>query len=458
MKALVLLILILGLMLSACQSGNQSQLTPTSQQTSIPTNTAELLPDLVITDINLELDSDNMCAPLTSAYPVRVVIRNQGTGTSPPFDVRVNNEQQKVTQPLPTNETEVLHFLVSDLNVNVWVDEIEAVEESDETNNFITRQIHLPSPLAVCIQTPTPIVAIQSSEYTLSGHTASVLSVAFSPDGNILASGSVDNTLRLWRVDEAQLLRTMYGHPFPVLTLAFSPDGAYLATGSTDGAIRLWQVSDGRLLRTLQGHGGWINGLAYSPSGAIIMSCGEDFTVRLWRAFDGQLTDTIDEGMAAITEVTFSPDGQTIAWSEANGTIRLRSLNGSWIHVMKTEDLEATSIAFSPRGEWLTAGYSDGTIRVWNVENGNLLQMLGSHTGSINSIAFSPDHRWLISGSKDGTLRLWRILNSSIQSKPVLVFFGHSGAVNSVAISPLSKQAASGSEDTTIRLWILPEE
>jgi WD40 repeat protein len=254
----------------------------------------------------------------------------------------------------------------------------------------------------------------------------------------------------------------MRGHPFPVLTLDFSPNGILLATGSTDSKLRIWRVSDGSLLRTLKGHAGWVNSVDFSYDGLYLVSCAEDFTVRIWRVSDGRLIQTIDEGMAQVTSVAFAPEsyvqehGQAFAWTEADGTVRLRSFSSGWLFTMKETSISAASLAFSQDGKWLVAGYADGTMRVWNTSDGSLVQALKSHTQKITSVAFSPDGRWLASASQDNTLRLWQIAEGKIQNTPAWILSGHTGPVNSASFSPNSSMLASGSNDSTICLWGIP--
>jgi WD40 repeat protein len=127
-------------------------------------------------------------------------------------------------------------------------------------------------------------------------HTDGVSSVAFSPDGSLLASGSWDRTIKLWRVADGSLVRTLTGHTDGVSSVAFSPDGSLLASGSgyRDRTVKLWRVADGALLRTLEGHTDWVSSVVFSPDGSLLASGSGDRTVRFWRVSDGALVGILD--------------------------------------------------------------------------------------------------------------------------------------------------------------------
>jgi hypothetical protein len=125
------------------------------------------------------------------------------------------------------------------------------------------------------------------------GHGSHVNSVAFSPNGTLLAIGSDDTTIKLWRVSDGAFVRTLAGHTSSVNSIAFSPDGTLLVSGSSDRSVRLWRVSDGTLVRTFIGHTDWINSVAFSPDGTLLVSGSSDRTVRLWRVSDGTLARTL---------------------------------------------------------------------------------------------------------------------------------------------------------------------
>jgi WD40 repeat protein/tRNA A-37 threonylcarbamoyl transferase component Bud32 len=284
----------------------------------------------------------------------------------------------------------------------------------------------------------------------LKGHTRDVWSVAFSPDGGRLASGSGDGTVRLWWVSDGELVGVLEGHTNWVASVAFSPDGARLASGSGDGTVRLWRASDGELLGVLKGHTGVVNSVAFSPDGALLACGSGDGTVRLWRVSDGQLVGVLEGHKYGVTSVAFSPDGGLLASGSDDETVRLwRVSDGELVRVLRGHTDRVTSVAFSADGRLLASGSDDNTVRLWRASDGELLRVLRGHTDRVRSVAFSVDGRLLASGSWDGTVRLWGVSDGGL----VRVLAGHTDGVRSVAFSADGRFLASGSWDGTVRLW-----
>jgi WD40 repeat protein/subtilase family serine protease len=201
---------------------------------------------------------------------------------------------------------------------------------------------------------------------TLTGHTDWVRSVAFSPDGSLIASGSVDYTIKLWRVSDGALVRTLTGHTSGVSSVAFSPDGSLIASGSGDRTIRLWRVSDGALVATLTGHTSGVSSVAFSPDGSLIASGSGDRTIRLWRVSDGALVATLTGHTSGVSSVAFSPDGSLLASGSVDRTIRLwRVSDGALVQTYDQETgTRVLSIQFSPNGLLFGYGRDDATVVV----------------------------------------------------------------------------------------------
>lgn len=458
-------LLAVTLLLSSCASWLPPS---TPSPTQILTQTSPTLPDLAAVSVSVEPESVGACSNAAADLVLRVQVENRGDLAAGPFLVEINGARQVVQSGLQPGEQIILLKPGFQEETTVQVDITDQVKESDEANNLLTAHLPVPTLPDDCLPTPTPALLIQEPLFTMQGHTASVTSVAFTPNGSLLASGSVDNTLRLWRYKEGLLLRTMHGHPFPVLAIDFSPLGTTLATGSTDGLVRIWEVSSGLLQKSLAGHAGWVPTLDYSPEGNNLASGGQDFTVRVWRLSDGREIHTVDEGMSDITDLSYSPDGNLLAWTELDGSLRVWQIGSrAWMHTLKADSSSATSLAFSPDGALLASGYANGSIRLWSVQDGSLLLTIPAHAGAISDLAFSAQGNRLVSASADHSLRLWQIqageggtpsAPAQITIRPICLFIGHTGAVNSVAFSPQGDMIASGSDDATVRAWPVPAE
>jgi WD40 repeat protein/serine/threonine protein kinase/DNA-binding XRE family transcriptional regulator len=290
----------------------------------------------------------------------------------------------------------------------------------------------------------------------LSGHTSPVNSVAFSPDGKLLASGSDDQTIILWDVATHQPLGLpLTGHASWVRSVAFSPDGKTLASGSHDKTIILWDVATHRPIGApLQGHTDWVRSVAFSPDGKTLASGSNDKTIILWDVATHQpLGLPLTDYTSVVNSVAFSPDGRLLASDGNDKTIILwdvathrpigAPLQGhtDWVR----------SVVFSPDGRTLASSSKDQTVRLWDVATRQPLgSPLAGHTDVVWSVAFSPDGKTLASGAGDKTIIMWDLATDPLHG-PSLT--GHTAWATSVAFSPDGKRLASGSYDTTAMLW-----
>ncbi len=285
---------------------------------------------------------------------------------------------------------------------------------------------------------------------TMRGHSAKVLSVAFHPNGQTLASGGADHTVRLWDMATGTLWKTLAGHRDAVHSVAFSPDGWILASGGADRVIRLWDTARGILRKTLGGHEEAVHSVAFSPDGWILASGGADRVIRLWDADAGTFRQTLWGHVDRVYSVAFSPDGRTLVSSGGDGTVRLWDVDAETLrHTLKNHKGSVFSVAFSPDGQTLASGGTDGA-RLWDAATGTCLSTLKWRTGSVgavNGVAFSPDGQTLVSSSY--SLCLWDA-NTGVLRQPV---GASSGSIYSVAFSPDGRTLASGGADMTVRLW-----
>jgi len=289
---------------------------------------------------------------------------------------------------------------------------------------------------------------------TLAGHTDSVVSVAFSPDGKLLASGSHDKTVKLWDVATGAAVRTLTGHTDVVLSVAFSPDGKLLASASLDDTAKLWDVATGAAVRTLAGHTDGVLSVAFSPDGALLASGSHDKTVKLWDVTTGQVLRTLAGHTDSVWLVAFSPDGTLLASGSDDGTVTLWDVaTGAAVRTLTGHTDGVLSVAFSPDGKLLALGWQFDTVELWDVATGAVVRTIRCHTIFVNDVAFSPDGKLLASGSHDKTVKLWDVATGAA----VRTLTGHTDSVYSVAFSPDGKLLASGSRDNTVRLWPLEE-
>jgi serine/threonine protein kinase len=291
---------------------------------------------------------------------------------------------------------------------------------------------------------------INTLAHTLTDHYGWVFSVAISPDGQTLVSGSDDKTIKIWNLANENLIRTLAGHSKSVNSVAISPDGQTLVSGSYDKTIKIWNLANGNLIRTLTGHSESVNSVAISPDGQTFVSGSYEKTIKIWNLANGNLIRTLAGHSKSVNSVAISPDGQTLISGSEDETIKIWNLvHGNLINTLAGHSGWVWSVAISPDGQTFVSGSYDETIKIWNLANGNLIRTLTGHSRGVNSVAISPDGQTLISGSEDETIKIWNLANGNL----IGTLAGHSGWVNSVAISPDGQTIVSGSNDKTIKIW-----
>jgi WD40 repeat protein/tRNA A-37 threonylcarbamoyl transferase component Bud32 len=296
---------------------------------------------------------------------------------------------------------------------------------------------------------------------TLTGHQNSVVSVAFDPkNGDRLVSASSDKTVRVWNLSTRKEVRRFDGYEYPpfgaAYATAFSPDGRWLAAASEGGTVRIWDTTNAELTRTLVGHGARASFVTFHRDGRLLATGNWQGVVWLWDASTSELLHKMDgDHNHPAACVAFSPDGRRLAvgnfdrhidvWDTSSGK-RLRTLAGHTGLVL--------GLVFSSDGSRLASASEDRTVRLWDPATGREILQLRGHTDWCQALALSPDGQRLASSSRDGTVRLWDATpNTRRKGQELRTFREHAHEVWAAAVSPDGKHVAAAGLDPTIRVW-----
>ena len=312
---------------------------------------------------------------------------------------------------------------------------------------------------------------------TLKGHAGRVHSVAYSPDGKRLISGSADKTVKVWDAQTGQEVRTLQGHTDSVSSVAFSPDGKRLASGSADKTVKVWDAQTGQEIRTLQGHTDSVSSVAFSPDGKRLVSASGNGMVKMWDAQTGQELLALQGHSDWRPSVAFSPDGKRLAsgatvWDAQTGqellTLkgspkikafspdgkRLASTRAVWDaqtgqELISFNLINSHGMTYSPDGKRLANTSSHQPVRVYDAQTGQELFSLKGPTDGVSEVAFSPDGKRLALAGHNGTVEI----RDAASGPEARTFSGHDSTVLHVAFSPDGKRLVSGSHDNTVKVW-----
>jgi WD40 repeat protein len=316
-----------------------------------------------------------------------------------------------------------------------------------------------------CLRPPAvPLGTVQRAVF--GGHQGKVYCVSFAPDGRRIASGSNDQTIRVWDVQSGAERDCLSVPGSIVKSLHWSPDGRRLVMGLSDGTVRVADVAEGTELLCFRGHGEGVQSVRWSPDGRYLASGSEDKTVRVVDARSGAEHVCLRGHTGSISSVDWSPDGRFLVSASSDATVRIWDVqSGTERLCFRGHGGSVDGASWSPDGRSIisfstlyhnriypdgrsVASYS-GSLRVWDAETGGERICFQGHESGVRSVNWSPDSRRIASGSWDTTTRVY----DAQTGKELLCFRGHDEAVWSVSWSPDGRHVASGSEDKTVRLW-----
>lgn len=294
-------------------------------------------------------------------------------------------------------------------------------------------------------------ISTQSERILVSDHVASGDQVLVSPDGNTLATGGFERSIRHWSLETGELLDNLYLHNQDVLAMAYNADGLLASYSYWEAAV--WDDEP----YTLDIPPADPLALTFSADGSQLMGAdtlqGSSFST--WTsALDSKEEPQIDHpdiGEVVVRAAAYSPDAAILALGMEDGRVRLLDMDTLKFRkpTFQSYDSVVTTLAFSPDGEWVAIGYDDGGLYVWNIQTGEEIPFGGSHDGKIFDVAFSPDGQLLASASDDLTARVWDIK----AGEAAATLTGHTSSVTGVAFSPDGKLLISGSYDATVIIW-----
>ncbi|MBW3597416.1 MAG: WD40 repeat domain-containing protein, partial [Planctomycetes bacterium] len=329
---------------------------------------------------------------------------------------------------------------------------------------------------------------------TLGGHASTVTSVAHTPSGRYVATGSADQTIKIWDAATGEELRRLQGHTGPVMCLAADPNNRYFVSGAGDNTLRLWDAPQPDPLAVFDGHTAPVRAVAASTNGERFLTAGDDRLARIWRIADGKLMVALDGLTAPITEAAYRNDNNQVALADAEGVIRLfNPLDGKPEGVLGAHSGDVTGLAYHPNNQQLISTGADGLLKVWrlpvpapremaeqagpvravaitsnsqlaltasenavrvfNPANGQLVRSLEGLAGPALSAAISGNNALAAAGGASGRMQFWS-LGDGIDRH---YLHGHDGAVPAVAYHPDNQRFVSAGDDGLIRIWRLPQ-
>ncbi len=289
-----------------------------------------------------------------------------------------------------------------------------------------------------------------------SSSAASIISVAWSPDGSKLAVGSADHVVRVLDSQTGQILTVLKGHSEEVFAVAWSPDGTQIASGGPDHTVRIWDTESGQLATTIPVTSNalptTIFSISWNPNGTEI-ACGTGAAVVVYETITGDLKHSFLEHTKYVMSVDWDNDGKYLATGSWDGTINIWDSESEQLEMKIPDTIQRLpgieSVAWHPTENFIASSHLDNVVRIWDATTGALLNELTGHLKAASDVSWSPDGEWLASSSYDGSIRIWDV----DAKESVALDEGYDAGISDIAWSPDGEWLASSSYDGSIRIW-----
>lgn len=277
-------------------------------------------------------------------------------------------------------------------------------------------------------------------------HHQSIKVVRWSPDGRRIASGSLDQSVKIWAVETGTLERTLVEGPDQprIFSLSWSNDSRRLAVPGA-AMVNIWSVETGKILRSFSGHTGWVSAVRWSPDGCRIASASWDQTIRIWNPETGETVNILRGHTQRVLALSWSPDGRWLASGSWDQTVRIWDAQRGELLTTLTDHRGAVdAVAWSPNSKWLASSSGTENVILWEAED---WRILATFPVSAFSVAWSPESNRLLCGGM--TTGIWSIETGQQE----IELLGHMMAVTSVSWSPDGQRVATGAGDGTVKIW-----